>query len=98
VRPGLVHCDARWPRGQKVSAYERSPAAASMELADGGRLIMTACSLAALFRASMALTEFSNAVCKTRLPMVRSTKTEHSSLEVLALAYDDHVDVGVPLG
>jgi hypothetical protein len=46
----------------------------------------------------MALTEFSNAFSKTRMPTVPPHQAEHPSLEVLAFAYDDHVNVGRAVG
>jgi len=48
------------------------------------------------FRASMALTEFSNAFSK-RLTNGPSTKRE-TVLEGLAFVYDDYVDVGQTIG
>src|SRR5258705_7988953 len=47
------------------------------------RFHAAASSLVALFRASMALTEFSNALFKTRLPMVLSTRPSSRPLKFL---------------
>src|SRR5262249_7159512 len=74
--PPLLHRDRRRGRAAGYGQDRRLPPQ-DYAAFDAGPTV------AAPFRASMALTEFSNAVSKTRLPIVLSTKPSNRPLRFL---------------